>query len=100
MNRSETIRLICRWENLVNQYDQNIKETCNFLNWFDSPIDQSQIQEFSEELLSMVTGINLSALHWFRYENKFGSKGLICRNDRDDECVIDSIEAFVDFELS
>lgn len=48
---------------------------------------------------SEVIGLEYGALEWFIWENEWGKKGLTASKEDGNKVVIDSIEAFLKFEL-
>ena len=57
----------------------------------------SRLQNVAIRATAESIGLEVEALDWFVFENKFGSKGFVCGKDGKD-VVVDSIDAFLHFE--
>lgn len=101
MSKNQIINKISTWVELVKKYNDLASQLSKLLGgWINSPVAETveEIIEKYQASLSAETGIHEDSLFWFRFDNEFGEKGLKCGLDGK-YYTIDSVEAFVEFEL-
>ena len=103
MDKSQIVKEI---ENLVELWKINTKLYDNLKKLLlvdpEPPLFERIDDNFSNyvRMVSMATGINLDALHWFIWENDCGQRKSQCSKIDGKSVAIKNAKTFVDFELS
>lgn len=102
MTKPEAIAALAAIKDAQTAFDANWDKLCDLLHCHpESPIFGAfgKIEELALDNFAIASGIHKAAVHWLVYDNDWGAKGLVCAPNGDGFVKIDSIEAFVEFEM-
>jgi hypothetical protein len=103
MTHAEAIRALETIKSESLAFDSNWEILCDVLHCSpESPIHEGffKMQNLALDGFADKSGIHSDAVHWFVYENLWGAKGLIAKQNNGEPIVIGSVDTFVRFEMA